>query len=314
MRGLTDEDKPPLLRWRFPPGLKVVCIIVISIGLMAVDSGHGRLAPVRSGIAVALQPLQIVAEIPADTLDYLQRFLHRDHLIKRNDTLSEQVLLLRAKLQKLAALKAENERIRALLDSARSIEQNVLIAEIMSVSPSPYKHYVMLNKGALDGVFRGQALIDANGIMGQVVSVTPMNSRAILITDPNHAVPVEVSRTGLRTVAEGTGQSRELHLPFLPKTADIRVGDLLLTSGLGGRYLAGYPVARVTEIHRSPGSEFLDVSAQPTAHLRHGSEVLLVWMENNRSPSKQASVNNQQNDTSSKNAPSADDKAAQSAS
>ena len=192
------------------------------------------------------------------------------------------VLLLRAKLQKLAALKSENQRIRALLDSARDINQDVLIAEILSVSPSPYKHYIKLNKGALDGVFRGQALIDANGIMGQVVSVTPMNSRAILITDPNHAVPVEINRTGLRTIAEGTGQSGLLHLPFLPKNADVKAGDLLLTSGLGGRYPAGYPVATVSTVNRSPGSEFLDVVAQPTASLRHGSEVLLVWNKANK--------------------------------
>lgn len=279
MRGLTDDDKPPLLSRRFPSGLKIVVIVVVSVVLMMIDSGHGRLAPVRSSIAVALQPLQILAEIPTDMVDYLERYFDRSTLIARNDTLSEQVLLLRARLQKLAALKAENERIRALLDSARTLDQEVLIAEILAVSPSPYQHYVMLNKGSLDGVFPGQALIDANGIMGQVVSVTPMNSRAILITDPNHAIPVVVNRTGLRTIAEGTGQSGQLHLPFLTKSSDIRVGDLLLTSGLGGRYPAGYPVARVTAIKRLPGSEFLDVSAEPTAQLKHGSEVLLVWTQ-----------------------------------
>lgn len=279
MRGLRDEDKPPLLRWRFPPGLKVVAIVIVSIALMMIDTGHGRLNPIRSSIAVTLQPLQIVAEIPADIVGYLGRYFDRGALIEQNDSLSEQVLLLRAKLQRLAALKAENERIRALLDSARSIDQEVLIAGILAVSPSPYKHFIKLNKGALDGVFPGQALIDAKGIMGQVVSVTPMNSRAILITDPNHAIPVEINRTGLRTIAEGTGQSGQLHLPFLPKSADIQSGDLLLTSGLGGRYPAGYPVAKVVKIEHPPGSEFLDVIAQPTASLRHGSEVLLVWTQ-----------------------------------
>lgn len=277
MRGLTDDDKPPLLSRRFPPGLKIVVIVIISAALMVMDSNHERLAPIRSSLAVALQPLQIVAEMPADVLDYLQRYFDRSALIERNETLSEKVLLLRARLQKLAALKAENERLRALLESARQIEQEVLIAEIMAVSPSPYQHYVTLNKGAMDGVFVGQALIDANGIMGQVVSVTPMNSRAILITDANHAIPVVVTRTGLRTIAEGTGKSGLLRLPFLPKSADIRVGDLLVTSGLGGRYPAGYPVAVVTEISHPPGSEFLDVKARPTAQLKHGGEVLLVW-------------------------------------
>lgn len=277
MRGLRDDDKPPLLSRRFPAGLKIVVIVILSAALMMIDSNYVRLAPVRSSLAVAMQPLQVIAEMPADLFDYLQRYFDRSTLIARNDALSDKVLLLRARLQKLAALKAENERIRALLDSAREIEQEVLIAKILSVSPSPYQHYVTLNRGALDGVFVGQALIDGNGIMGQIVNVTPMNSRAILITDANHAIPVVVNRTGLRTVAEGTGKSRKLRLPFLPKSADIKVGDLLVTSGLGGRYPAGYPVARVTEITHPPGSEFLSVTAQPTAHLKHGSEVLLVW-------------------------------------
>lgn len=277
MRGLTDDDRPPLLSRRFPSGLKIVAIVIISVALMMIDSSHDRLAPIRSSLAVALQPLQAVAEMPADIRNYLLRFFDRDSLMSENKTLSKQVLLLRGRLQKLAALQAENERIRSLLDSARKIKQHVLIAEILTVSPSPYQHYVTLNKGALDGVFVGQALIDANGIMGQVVGVTPMNARAILITDANHAIPVEINRTGLRTIAEGTGKSGRLHLPFLPKSAHIQVGDLLVTSGLGERYPAGYPVATVSEITHPPGSEFLDVIAQPTAQLNHGSEVLLVW-------------------------------------
>lgn len=277
MRGLADDDKPPLLSRRASPGIKIVAIVIVSIALMMLDSGHSRLAPVRSSLAVALQPLRMAAEIPADILAYLDRYFDRGQLIEKNDTLSQKVLLLRARLQKLAALKAENERIRALLASSKSIEQEVLIAEILSVSPNPYRHYVMLNKGSADGVFAGQALIDANGIMGQVTDVTPLGARAILITDVNHAIPVEINRTGLRTIAEGTGKSGRLRLPFLPKSADVRPGDLLVTSGLGGRYPAGYPVAAVTEVSHQPGSEFLDVTATPTAHLKRGREVLLVW-------------------------------------
>lgn len=262
---------------RLPAGVKVIAIILISVALMVIDSHYERLAPVRSSIAVALQPLQIIAEMPAEAWHYLERFLDRDQLIERNEALSKKVLFLRGRLQKMAALKAENQRIRALLDSAQTIEQEVLIADILAVDPSPYQHYITLDKGALDGVFVGQALIDGKGIMGQVVSVTPMNARAILITDANSAIPVAVNRTGLRTIAEGTGKSNQLRLPFLPKTADIRVGDLLVTSGLGGRYPAGYPVAVVTAITQPPGSQFLDVRAKPTARLNRGSEVLLVW-------------------------------------
>lgn len=277
MHGLADDDKPPLLSRRASPGIKIVAVAIVSITLMMLDSGHERLAPVRGSLAVALQPLQIAAEIPGDVFDYLGRYFDRGGLIARNDALSHKVLLLRGRLQKLAALKAENERIRALLASSESIEQDVLIAEILSVSPNPYRHYVMLNKGAADGVFVGQALIDANGIMGQITDVTPFGSRAILITDVNHAIPVEINRTGLRTVAEGTGTSGELRLPFLPNSADVRPGDLLVSSGLGGVYPAGYPVATVTRVSREPGDEFLDVAATPTARLKRGRDVLLVW-------------------------------------
>lgn len=301
MRGFSNDDNSRMPGSRFPAGVKVIVIVLISVSLMVIDSHANRLAPVRDSIAVALQPLQVMAALPAEAWHYMERFFDRDELLERNEALSEKVLLLRGRLQKMAALKAENQRIRALLDSAQEIEQDVLIADILAVSPSPYQHYIMLDKGSLDGVFVGQALIDSKGIMGQIVSVTPMNARAILITDANSAIPVEINRTGLRTIAEGTGQSNQLRLPFLPKTADIRVGDLLVTSGLGGRYPAGYPVARVASIIQPPGSQFLDVRAQPTARLNHGSEVLLVWSHQQQpSPSDAAAPHAKPGDTASR--------------
>ncbi|MES1925810.1 rod shape-determining protein MreC [Salinisphaera sp. T31B1] len=279
MRGLTDDDKTPLLNRRVAPGIKIVIIIVVSIVLMMVDHAHDSLAPVRSTLAVALQPIQIAAELPGELTEYLGRYFDRGELIADNEALSQKVLLLKVRLQKLAALEAENERIRALLASASSLDQNVLIARILSVTPDPYRHYIKLNKGSADGVFVGQALVDANGIMGQVTDVTPLDSRAILITDANHGIPVEINRTGLQTIAQGTGKSDELRLPFLANNSDIKAGDLLVSSGLGGRYPAGYPVARISTVTHQPGDEFLDVIAQPTAHLNRGREVLLVWTQ-----------------------------------
>ncbi|MDA3920658.1 MAG: rod shape-determining protein MreC [Salinisphaera sp.] len=276
MRGL-DDDKPALLGRRVAPGITLVIIIVVSITLMMVDNAHKSLSAVRGSLAVALEPLQVAAEIPGDTIDYLQQYFNRGALISENQQLSQKVLLLQGRLQKLAALQAENERIRALLASASSLDQNVLIARILSVSPDPYRQYVKLNKGSADGVFVGQALIDAHGIMGQVTNVTPLDSRALLISDANNGIPVEINRTGLQTIVQGTGRRDTLQLPFLANNADVKVGDLLVSSGLGGRYPANYPVARVTHVAHNPGEEFLDVQAQPTADLGRGREALLVW-------------------------------------
>lgn len=276
MRGLADDDTR-LFPKRLSPGIKIVLILALSLGLMVLDHAGDALRPVRSSLATVLQPLQFAAELPSDAAGFAGHYFDRGDLIARNEALSQRVLLLRAQLQKLAALEAENDRIRALLSSARSLEEEVLIAEILSVSPDPYRHYVNLDKGRADGVFSGQALVDADGIMGQVTSVNAMGATAILITDPNHGIPVELNRTGLRTIAQGTGKSEQLLLPFLPANADVVKGDLLVSSGLGGRYPPGYPVARVSEITHQPGDEFLTVIATPTASLNRGREVLLVW-------------------------------------
>ena len=290
MRGLAEDDKTPLLGRRITPGIRIVAIAIISIILMMVDHASTSLTPVRSTLAVATQPIQMIAEMPGEVAHYLGRYFDRGQLITENEALEQKVLLLQARLQRLASLQAENERIRALLASASSLDQNVLIARILSVSPDPYRHYIKLNKGSSDGVFVGQALVDANGIMGQITDVTPLDSRAILITDANHGIPVEINRTGLQTIAQGSGKTDELRLPFLANNSDIRADDLLVTSGLGGRYPAGYPVAHVTSVVHQPGDEFLDVVANPTAHLNRGREVLLVWTSNTEAQAREEAV------------------------
>lgn len=280
MRGLAEDDKSSLLGRRVTPGLRIVAIVLISVIIMMVDHASRSLSPLRSTLAVVTQPIQVMAEIPGEISHYVGRYLDRDGLISENEALEQKVLLLQSRLQRLASLQAENERIRALLASASTLDQNVLIARILSVSPDPYRHYIKLNKGSSEGVFVGQALVDAHGIMGQVTDVTPLDARAILITDPNHGIPVEINRTGLQTIAQGSGKTDELKLPFLTNNADVQVDDLLVTSGLGGRYPAGYPVGHVTRVRHQPGDEFLDIDASPTAHLNRGREVLLVWTSN----------------------------------
>jgi len=182
-----------------------------------------------------------------------------------------------AQMQKLAALEIENIRLRELLDSSFEIGEKVLIAELMSVNLDPYKHQVVINKGELHDAYPGQPLVDADGVMGQIVHAGPYTSTAILITDTSHAIPVQVNRNGLRSIALGSGAINRLELPYIPNSADIQPGDLLITSGLGGRFPSGYPVATVVTVDHDPGNAFTRVIATPLAHLNSRREVLLVW-------------------------------------
>lgn len=277
MLGLKDDQLTHFIPRGAPPFARIILILVLSVGLMSLDNATETLDPLKDTLSTIMQPLLVVAEFPADAFDFAGKYIDRDDLIAHNNTLESKILLLKGKLQKLAALKAENARLRNLTGSGLATDERVIIAQIMSISPSPYRQYITINKGTLDDVRTGQAIIDANGIMGQVVSTTPMTATAILITDPNHTIPVEINRTGLQTIARGRGRGQQLILPFLPANTDIQVGDLLVSSGLGKRYPAGYPVATVTRIAHKQGEEFLTVLAEPKASLNRGREVLVIW-------------------------------------
>lgn len=205
--------------------------------------------------------------------------MSREDLLVENAQLEAENLVLQAKVQKLASLAIENVRLRELLNSTSLLEENVLVAEIIAVSPDPYQHYVMLNKGAADGVYVGQGVVDANGLFGQVMEVTNDASRVILISDARHAVPVQVDRNGVRLIAEGSGDFTELKLPHVALTTDLVPGDVVSTSGLGGVFPKGYPVARITEVGHDPGQAFAIVKARPFAHLSRSSHVLLLFSE-----------------------------------
>lgn len=255
--------------------LKLAVLIGLAGGLMMLDRQSEQLAPVRDGVAVALTPVMWLSDIPRKIQNMRSHVQSREDLIDTNDDLRHEHLRLNARLQKLMALEAENQRIRALLDSSRQIHNAVMIGEIQSTSLDPYQQRLRINRGKTSGVEEGQPLIDSHGIMGQIIEVTPYSSTAVLITDQSQGVPVQVNRNGLRTVAHGNGSST-LKLPFLPANSDIQVGDLLVSSGLGDRYPAGYPVAVVEKITHFPGEHFLEISAAPAAQLRSGREVLLV--------------------------------------
>ncbi len=252
--------------------------VVLSIALMVVDHQFQQLRQIRSMLAFVTYPLQVLADLPVTLTRWLdEATTSREALHEEIRRLRKANLRARAELQKLEALRAENLRLRNLLDASYKVGDRILIAELSAVDLDPYRQQVVIDKGASSGVFIGQPVLDANAVMGQVIQTTPFSSTVLLITDPSHSIPVQVLRNGLRTIALGTGRINELSLPYLPTNSDIRVGDKLVTSGLGGKFPAGYPVATVTRIDRSPDNAFAEIIATPTAHLDRSREVLLVW-------------------------------------
>jgi len=252
--------------------------IIASFVLMVMDFRFQQLQLLRDGITVALHPLYVIADLPQSFTSWLSDVsTTRQTLQKENSTLKEKNLNLQARLQKFEALKAENTRLRNLLDASLKIDDRFLIAELISIDLDPNRHQVKINKGSTSGVFVGQAVLDADAVMGQVTQATPLSSTILLISDPTHSIPVEVVRTGERTIAVGTGKLGLLSLPHLPSQADIEIGDTLVTSGLGGKFPSGYPVANIASINRDTNSGFAEISATPSAYLERSRQVLLVW-------------------------------------
>ncbi len=275
--ALSTSDSEPRLFHGPGPGLRLVLALIAAIALMVLDQRVQQLDRVRSLLGMALYPLQLAIDAPFTAARWTQESLHtRKHLLAENQNLQRELLLQNTRLQRMATLEAENTRMRALLDSTAKVGDQVLIAEILAVDMDRLRHRVVLNRGSRDGAFIGQALIDARGIVGQITRDRGASAEALLITDPDLAVPAEFVRNGLRTIAFGTGDLEKLSLPFLARNSDVVVGDLLVSSGLGGSFPSGYPLATVTEVRRDSGEPFLTVSARPAAQLDRIREVLLV--------------------------------------
>jgi len=259
-------------------GIRVIVLMLISILLMYFDQRQNHLDTVRKAIGVAVYPLQLVVDAPVRFWEWLgESTTSRNELQLEVGRLKAERLLTNARLQRLTALEAENARLRALLDARAKVRDQVRVAEIMAVDANPYEHNLVIDIGSRDGVYDGQAIVDADGVVGQVIATGLMTAQAVLISDTDHALPVEVNRNGLRTIAVGTGEIDRLDLPFLPNNADIQTGDLLVTSGLGGAFPAGYPVAVVDGVTRMPQEPFADVTAKPAAALDQVREVMLIW-------------------------------------
>ncbi len=260
--------------------MRLVLATIASVVLMTADHKAGHLESARAALSTLVYPLQYAVHLPIRASGWIAENLSaRGDLLSENSRLRLERLRLQARLEKLAELEAENRRLRALLDSSVKTGEKVLIAELLSVDMNPFSRRIVLNKGRRDGVYSGQSLVDSRGVMGQVVSVGPLSSSALLITDPSHALPVQVHRTGLRAIATGTGASDAVVLSHIPNNADIRVGDLLVTSGLGGRFPHGYPVGRVISLKRDSGQPFAEVKVEPSARLERNREVLLIWSD-----------------------------------
>ena len=252
--------------------------ILASIILMTVDHRQSHLETVRSALSTLVYPVQYVVNVPVVFSNWLrQSVVTHESLLDENERLRKEHLLLSSRLQKYEILESENERLRKLLESSFKLNDRVIIAELLAVDMQPFRHTVIINKGRREGAYDGQPIVDANGIMGQIVHVGPFSSTVLLITDPTHAIPVQINRNGLRAIAVGTGQGHALQLEHLPNNADIEKGDLIVSSGLGSRFPAGYPVGIVSDIKLDPAEPFAKVMVIPSARLEQSREVLLVW-------------------------------------
>ena len=250
---------------------------LLAVVLMAMDQRGHYVPRIRSMALYLVEPVYHVVEWPARAArNVFGQFQSRRSLRHDNEALKRQLLSQQGALQRFAALVEENRRLRSLIEGAEGQTFEFQYAELVGVDLDPFSHKVVVNRGALDGVQPGQAVIDGAGVMGQVEDIRPHFSTIRLISDPNHALPVQINRTGLRTVAFGSGETGVLRMSGIPRQADVREGDLVVTSGLGNRFPGGYPVAVISRINRQEGQTFVLVEAMPLAALDRGREVLLI--------------------------------------
>jgi len=251
---------------------------------MFADSRFGYLERVRYGLGYVTTPVYWVADIPTRISFWIDDvFVSRSDLLVENERLREDLLVAQRELQLLESLASENSRLLDLREATQVIAGEVMPAEIINVSPDPYSKRILINKGSEDGVFLGQALLDAKGLMGQVDEVLPFSAWILLITDSHHITPVEVNRNGERALARGSRSTvSELELEFVTQTQDMKAGDLLVSSGMGQVYPKNYPVAEVTSVYSDPGQDFATVKARPLAQLASTRHVMLVFASEER--------------------------------
>jgi rod shape-determining protein MreC len=262
-------------------GLLLRCVLysLLALGLIIVDKRYDHLGKIRRWLSIVAYPVQVAVESPfAGWHWFRESVTTRDALRDDNARLQADLRLAQFKLQRYEALESETQRLRALRANTADVASRFVIGDIMDVDLDAFRERVLVDKGAHDGVFVGQAVLDAGGVFGQVARVEELTSEVILVSDPAHAIPVQINRNGLRTIAVGTGDTSRLKLPYLPTSADVVVGDLLVTSGLGGGFPAGYPVGTVAAVKRDPAQSLADVDVRPAAALDRSRELMLVWL------------------------------------
>ena len=260
--------------------LRLFLAVIISVAAIVADSRFGVFTHVRVYLSSLVSPLQYIANAPGILLDTMSTQVQtRSSLIEQTKQQEQQLFTLRSRLLKLDQLEHENQRLRELLGSPVHKESRKMVAELLSVDSDPFSHQVLINKGALDGVYNGQPVINDQGVVGQVLHVGSTTSRVLLITDSSHGIPVRVLRNDLRAIASGSGELDKLELRNLPRNTDVQVGDLLVTSGLGGRFPEGYPVATVTRSDYVEGKPFAQIEAKPLVALDRLRYLLLLWTD-----------------------------------
>lgn len=262
-------------------GLLLRCVLysLLALGLIIADKRYDHLGQIRRFLSVVAYPLQVAVASPFEGYDWFRESVStRDVLRADKARLEAELRVAQFRLQRYEALEAESQRLRALRTNTADITERFVVGDIMDLDLDAFRERVLVDKGARDGVFVGQAVLDSGGVFGQVARVEQLTSEVILISDAAHAIPVQINRNGLRTIAVGTGDVGRLKLPYLPTSADVVSGDLLVTSGLGGGFPAGYPVGTVAEVKRDPSQSLADVVVRPAAALASSRELLFVWL------------------------------------
>ncbi|VAW44986.1 Rod shape-determining protein MreC [hydrothermal vent metagenome] len=254
-----------------------VIAFILAIALMAADHYGQLMGSFRSLLLTTINPIERIASLPKQLYLFTTTdFTNIDTLKLENQQLKTELLLTKAKQQQFSNLQLEVSRLESLLGTAGQINtQSLQIATVTYYSNNPLSQYLTLDKGQLKNVAEQQTVIDSKGIMGQIISTTPTSSRTLLITDPDHQIPVRIQRTGQRGILSGTGHDTT-ELSFIPKNSLVEVGDLLESSGLGGVFPAGYPVAVITQIENKGGNPYLDITATPVADLSRSHKVLIL--------------------------------------
>ena len=266
-----------------PATVRVMVLVALSLAMMLIDHRTQQFEKLRNILQTVIYPVMFISTIPREMIRGVTGSMEMSsNLQTDNESLRQENLLLHSRLEKLHSLEADNRRLKRLLGQSEQIAEHVLLAELVEVSLEPYTQKISLNKGSSDDVYVGQPVINGDGVIGQVVHTSQFQSTVTLLTDPGSAIPVMVMRNGLRGVLFGTGVRNKLAMPYLTADADIRVGDLLISSGMGGRFPTGYPVATITGVRQDPSDEFLTINTLPVTQLDHGREVLLIWPESTK--------------------------------